>query len=66
MTSGGKRQGAGRKPAHPLLKRENITVKLPHWLIEWLRGEDESQAVLIETALKQTYGWVQPDINEGE
>ena len=58
--------GAGRKPAHPLLKKEMVSIKLSHWIIEKLRGGDKSQAVLIETALKQQYGWVQPDINEGE
>ena len=58
--------GAGRKPAHPLLKKEMISVKIPHWMIEKLRGESQSQAVLIETALKQQYDWKQPDINEGE
>jgi len=59
---GGKREGAGRKPAHPLLKKEMISLKLPRWLIDRLDEESESRAVLIEDALKGKFGWEPPDI----
>jgi len=58
---GGKREGAGRKPVHPLLKKEMISLKLPRWLITRLDGETESRAVLIENALKEKHGWMSTD-----
>ena len=60
--SGGKREGAGRKPANPLLKKEMIGLKLPHWLIGRLNGEPESRAVMIENALCEKHGWTPPDV----
>lgn len=61
--SGGKREGAGRKPAHPLLKKEMISLKLPRWLIDRLDQEPESRAVLIESALCEKNAWSPPDID---
>ena len=59
---GGKREGAGRKPAHPLLKKEMISLKLPRWLIDRLDEEPESRAVIIEAALREKHGLTPPDI----
>ncbi|MFA7000438.1 MAG: hypothetical protein WC241_05020 [Candidatus Paceibacterota bacterium] len=59
---GGKREGAGRKPAHPLLKKEMISLKLPRWLIDRLDEEPESRAVMIETALREKHDWTPPDV----
>jgi len=59
---GGKREGAGRKPAHPLLKKEMISLKLPMWLIDRLDEETKSRAVMIETALCEKHGWTPPDV----
>lgn len=53
--SGGKREGAGRKPSPPELKKEPISVKLPKWLIEWMDAQPDSRAVLIEEALKRQH-----------
>ena len=53
--TGGKREGAGRPPAPPMLKKEPISVKLPKWLIEWLDAQPESRAVLIENAICKRY-----------
>lgn len=53
--SGGARDGAGRKPAPPELKKIPVGVKLPRWLVEWMREQPESQAVLIEDALKRRH-----------
>ena len=49
-------RGAGRKPSPPEFKKIPVGVKLPRWLVEWMRGQDESQAVLIEEALKKQHG----------
>jgi len=49
---GGKRKGAGRKPAPEHLKRERITIRLPNELIWWLR-ERKQQGRTIEEALYQ-------------
>jgi len=51
MSAGGKREGAGRKPGDPRLIKRPVGYKLPQWLIEWIRLQDESAAVLIEDAL---------------
>lgn len=52
---GGKRSGAGRKPAPELLRKEPIGLKLPRWLIDWLDTRSESRAVLIEEALRRQH-----------
>lgn len=59
--SGGERPGAGRKPAPPELKKIPVGVKLPRWLVEWMRGQPESQAVLIEDALKRRHKLKPPE-----
>lgn len=59
--SGGERKGAGRKPAQPALKKIPIGVKLPRWLVEWMRKQPESQAVLIEEALKKRHKLKPPE-----
>ena len=53
--SGGERKGAGRKHSPPELKKIPVGVKLPRWLVEWMREQPESQAVLIEEALKKRH-----------
>lgn len=60
--AGGKREGAGRKPAHPRLKKEMISIKLPRWLIDRMNEEPESRPALIEDALKEKFGWTPPDV----
>ena len=46
------RSGAGRPRVRTLLKKEQIGLKLPRWLIAWLDTQAESRAILIEDALK--------------
>jgi len=55
MTVGGKREGAGRKPAAPHLKKMPISVALPQWLLDWMDTRPESRAVLIEEALRKRH-----------
>ena len=59
--SGGERKGAGRKQAPPELKKIPVGVKLPSWLVEWMRAQPESQAVLIEEALKKRHKLKPPE-----
>jgi len=51
MSRGGKRPGAGRPLADPFLKKVPVNYKLPQWLVDWIREQNESGAVLIEDAL---------------
>lgn len=60
MTKGGKREGAGRPPASPDLKKEAISLKLPRWLLDWMATREESRAVLIEQALIEKHGLKPP------
>jgi len=55
VTTGGKREGAGRKPTAPHLKKMPIAVALPQWLLDWMGTQAESRAVLIEEALRKRH-----------
>lgn len=56
MSRGGAREGAGRKPAPPLLKKTARSVKLPEWLWEWMdKQPDTNRAVLIEAAMLKAH-----------
>lgn len=55
-------RGAGRKPAPPELKKIPVGLKLPRWLVEWMREQPESQAVLIEDALKRRHKLKTPEV----
>jgi hypothetical protein len=59
--TGGKREGAGRPPTSPLLKKIPLGIKLPRWLVEWLRGQNRSQAVIIEEALCSKHNLKPPE-----
>lgn len=48
---GGVTKGAGRKPVPEHLKRERITIRLPRFMIRWLKLQ-KNQSRLIEAALK--------------
>ena len=41
----------GRPPALPALRRVNVPLRLPAWLVEWMAEQPEKPAKLIETAL---------------
>ena len=60
MSHGGKREGAGRKPAPPMLKKEDCRLKLPRWLIDHMDAAPESRAVQIER-WAAAYGVTPPD-----
>lgn len=58
---GGKREGAGRKPAPSTLKKRAISLKLPGWLLERMTTLPGNRAVEIEAALCAQHGWKPPD-----
>lgn len=45
--------GAPHKP--PALVKVPVGLKLPRWLLDWLRQQDKSMAVLIEEALREKH-----------
>ena len=51
MSRGGKREGAGRPPIDPQMVKVPVGYKLPQWLVDWIREQDEPAAQLIEAAL---------------
>ncbi len=55
MSSGGRREGAGRPPIDPRMVKVPVGYKLPRWLVEWLREQDEPAAQLIEDALRRRH-----------
>lgn len=60
--SGGKRAGAGRPPLDPRMVKVPVGYKLPRWLVDWMRDQPESQAVLIEEALKKRHKLKPPEV----
>jgi hypothetical protein len=60
---GGKRKGAGRPKGStvpPDKRRQNVTVRLPLWLFDWLKNHPEPSGRLIERALIMTYELKEP------
>ena len=41
----------GRPPAPPGLRRVNVPLRLPEWLVQWMAEQPETPAELIEAAL---------------
>lgn len=41
----------GRPPAPPALRRVNVPVRLPAWLVEWIDAQGMTRADVIEAAL---------------
>ena len=66
MSRGGKREGAGRKPAPEHLKKVPYNTKLPRWLRDWLTdpAREASGPVLIEEALKKAHKLRPPEGEE--
>lgn len=59
-----KKSNAGRKPVHPDLRRENICVRLPRWLINSL--PEGNAGALIERALCKFLKIKKPVIKQEE
>jgi hypothetical protein len=41
----------GRPPAPPGMRRVNVPLRLPEWLVQWMAEQPETPAALIEAAL---------------
>ncbi len=52
---GGKREGSGRKPLPPLMKKTPRTVKLPEWLWQWIDSQPGNRPELIEAAIREKH-----------
>lgn len=61
MKHGGARKGAGRPPIDPRMVKISVGYKLPRWLVEWIRQQDEPAALLIEAALKMRHKLKPPE-----
>lgn len=57
-------RGPGRPPAHPRMRKEQYSTRLPQWLIEGIQAissaRDIPQARLIELAILKTYNLKPP------
>lgn len=51
--------GAPHKPT--ALVKVPVGLKLPRWLLDWMRQQDKSMAVLIEDAIREKHGIEPPN-----
>ena len=47
----------------PELVKVPVCIKLPRWLLDWMRQQDKSMAVLIEEALCKKYHLEPPEVD---
>ena len=45
----------GRPPAPPGLRRVNVPLRLPEWLVQWMAEQADTPAELIEAALLKAH-----------
>jgi hypothetical protein len=45
----------GRPPAPPGLRRVNVPLRLPEWLVQWMAEQPDTPAELIEAALLKAH-----------
>ena len=45
----------GRPPAPPGLRRANVPLRLPEWLVQWMAEQPKTPAKLIEAALLKAH-----------
>lgn len=57
MSRGGKRPGAGRKPAPPDQKRASKGIRLPVWLWEKIDALGYTRSSVVEEAILAAFGW---------
>lgn len=53
--------GAGAPSKPPALVKVPVGLKLPRWLLDWMRQQDKSMAVLVEEALREKHGIEPPN-----
>lgn len=54
-----KKVGPPFKP--PAVVKVPVCLKLPRWLLAWMRTQDQSMAILIEEALTEKHGIEAPE-----
>ena len=54
----------GRPPALPGLRRVNVPVRLPAWLVQWIDAQAGTRADVIESALLKAHKLRAPKILE--
>ena len=61
-TTGGKREGSGRKEVSPLFKKEQAKARMSRWVLDQLdqRRADGRRGELIEAAVVKIYGLKAP------
>lgn len=52
MTQGGKRDGAGRKPIDPKLKKLSVSLTLEKDVVEWLDSLPGNRSSVVNSLLK--------------
>ncbi len=57
---GGARPGAGRKPVPAHLKKRQVGIQLPEWMITKLDKLSGKRQALIEQAIIDKYKWKAP------
>ena len=53
--------GAGAPSKPPALVKVPVGLKLPRWLLDWMRQQANSMAVLVEEALREKHGIEPPN-----
>ncbi len=59
-SSGGSREGAGRKPASPNLKKITKGIRLSSWVWDWLDKQEEPRGTMLEAALLEKHNLKPP------
>lgn len=69
-THGGRRtpgpgKRLGRPPLPPQVRRVRFCLRLPGWLVDWLKAQDDPVGNVVERALVEYYR-LRPEEGEGE
>lgn len=60
------KRAVGRPKSDPKLGKIPVNLRLPFWLVAWLKDQDQSQAVIIEKALLKQYNLKPPRPSKAE
>ena len=61
---GGKRTGAGRPLGSKMdqrFRRDRLDIRLPRWLMRWLKGQRKPASRVVEGALVETFNLEGPE-----
>ena len=62
---GGKREGAGRKPVRPEMRKEQSKARISKWVLDWLDEHrvEGSRGALLESAIIKVHKLKAPPEN---